>query len=102
MTTKALITGGAGFIGSHLAESLLNAGQEVYVIDDLSTGSIDNIRHLKSNPHFHYDIDTIMHERLLAESIDTCDVVYHLAATVGVQLVVHSPVSTIENTIRGT
>lgn len=102
MTTKALVTGGAGFIGSHLCEQLLASGQEVYVIDDLSTGSIDNIRQLKDNPRFHYEIGSITHERLLAEMIDTCDVVYHLAATVGVALVVHSPVSTIENTIKGT
>lgn len=102
MTTKAVVTGGAGFIGSHLCEHLLEAGQEVFVIDDLSTGSIDNIRQLKSNPRFHYEIDSVMHERLLAEMIDSSDVIYHLAATVGVQLVVHSPVSTIENTIKGT
>lgn len=102
MTTKALITGGAGFIGSHLCERLLKAGQEVFVLDDLSTGSIDNIRHLKANPRFHYEIDSVMHEPLLAELVDSSDVIYHLAATVGVQLVVHSPVSTIENTFKGT
>ncbi len=102
MTTKALVTGGAGFIGSHLCEYLLKAGQEVFMLDDLSTGSIDNIRHLKTNPLFHYEIDSVTHERLLAELIDSSDVVYHLAATVGVQLVVHSPVSTIENTFKGT
>ncbi len=97
-----LITGGAGFIGSHLAEYLLARGDEVYVIDDLSTGSISNIAHLKANPRFHYTIDTIMHEQALAELIDLSDSVYHLAAAVGVFLVVESPVYTIENTVRGT
>lgn len=98
----ALITGGAGFIGSHLAEELLAKGDEVYVIDDLSTGSINNITHLKSNPRFHYVIDTIMHESVLAELVDTSDYVYHLSAAVGVFLVVEKPVHTIENTVRGT
>jgi UDP-glucose 4-epimerase len=98
----ALITGGAGFIGSHLAEELLARGDEVYVIDDLTTGSINNISHLKSNPRFHYVIDTIMHESVLAELIDTSDCVYHLAAAVGVFLVVERPVYTIENTVGGT
>ncbi|NWJ46598.1 MAG: GDP-mannose 4,6-dehydratase [Chloroflexi bacterium] len=100
--TKALITGGAGFIGSHLAEYLLNLGQEVYIIDDLSTGSIYNIQHLKENPRFHYVIDTMMHEPVLAELIDSCDVVYHLAAAVGVRLIVESPIRTIETNTKGT
>ena len=98
----ALITGGAGFIGSHLAEQLLKRGDEVYIIDDLSTGSINNIAHLKANPKFHYVIDTIAHEPALAELVDLSDTVYHLAAAVGVFLVVESPVYTIENTVRGT
>ena len=98
----ALITGGAGFIGSHLAEALLARGDEVYIIDDLSTGSISNIAHLKANPRFHYTIDTIAHEAVLAELIDNSDVVYHLAAAVGVFLIVESPVYTIENTVGGT
>jgi UDP-glucose 4-epimerase len=99
---RALITGGAGFIGSHLAEKLLADGQEVYIIDDLSTGSIYNIQHLKENPHFHYTIDTVMHEPVLAELVDSCDVVYHLAAAVGVRLIVESPIRTIETNIKGT
>jgi UDP-glucose 4-epimerase len=98
----ALITGGAGFIGSHLAEQLLGRGDEVYIIDDLSTGSINNIAHLKANPKFHYVIDSISHEPALAELVDLSDTVYHLAASVGVFLVVESPVYTIENTVRGT
>ena len=99
---KVLITGGAGFIGSHLSEELLKRGEEVFVIDDLSTGSIENIEHLKSNPKFHYTIDTIKNEPLLAELVDRCDVVYHLAAAVGVKLIIESPVNTIETNIYGT
>lgn len=100
--TTSLITGGAGFIGSHLADRLIEQGQEVYIIDDLSTGSVQNIRQLKSNPRFHYELDTIANEKMLAELVDTCDHVYHLASTVGVQLVVDSPVNTIENITKGT
>lgn len=100
--TKALITGGAGFIGSHLADKLISLGQEVYIIDDLSTGSFQNVRHLKANPKFHYELDSVMNEKVLAELVDTCDQVYHLAATVGVQLVVDSPVNTIENITKST
>ena len=99
---KVLITGGAGFIGSHLSEELLKLGEEVFVIDDLSTGSIENIEHLKNNPKFHYTIDTIKNEPLLAELVDRCDVVYHLAAAVGVKLIIESPVNTIETNIYGT
>ena len=97
-----LITGGAGFIGSHLAEKLLSNGEIVSIIDDLSTGSIDNIEHLKSNVNFEYKIDSIMNEHLLAELIDKADVVFHLAAAVGVKLIVESPVRTIETNIQGT
>ena len=99
---KALITGGAGFIGSHLAERLLKDGHDVLVLDNLSTGSIDNIAHLKSVPRFAYVIDTITNEPLLAEMIDTCDVVFHLAAAVGVKLIVEQPVHTIETNVHGT
>lgn len=99
---KALITGGAGFIGSHLAEKLLDQGDEVYVIDDLSTGSIENIEHLKNNPRFHYTIDSVSNQAVLRELIDRCDMIYHLAAAVGVQLIVESPVRTIETNIYGT
>src|SRR5262249_59027474 len=99
---KVLITGGAGFIGSHLAERHLQRGDEVYCLDDLSTGGIENIQHLKSDPNFNYYIDTITNYRLVAELVDLCDVVYHLAAAVGVRLIVESPVRTIETNIRGT
>ena len=99
---KVLITGGAGFIGSHLAERLLGRGDEVHLLDDLSTGSIENIVLIKSHPNLTYHIDTIRNYRLTAELVDTCDVVYHLAAAVGVRLIVESPVSTIETNIRGT
>ena len=99
---KSLITGGAGFIGSHFAEELLTQGDDVYVIDDLSTGSIENIEHLKKESKFHYFIDSISNEKLMAELIDKCDVIYHLAAAVGVKLIVESPVRTIETNIMGT
>ena len=99
---KTLITGGAGFIGSHLARALLDAGHEVFVLDNLSTGSIDNIEPLKSHPSFDYTIDTITNEPLLSEHIDRCDVVFHLAAAVGVQLIIESPVHTIETNVAGT
>jgi len=99
---RALITGGAGFIGSHLAEALLNAGHEVDVIDNLSTGSIRNIGHLKSHPKFKYVIDTLTNEPLLAELIDRNDVIFHFAAAVGVKLIVEQPVHTIETNVRGT
>ena len=99
---KALITGGAGFIGSHLAEQLLQRGHDVGVIDNLSTGSIENISHLKIAPRFSYVIDTIDNEPLLAEWIDRSDVVFHLAAAVGVKLIVERPVHTIETNVHGT
>ncbi len=99
---RVLITGGAGFVGSHLAEALLDRGDEVFVLDDLSTGSIDNIAHLKPNPKFHYTIDSVTNEPLLAEMIDRCDTVVHLAAAVGVKLIVEQPVRTIETNVHGT
>jgi UDP-glucose 4-epimerase len=99
---KALLTGGAGFVGSHLAEALLDEGHAVQVIDDLSTGSMDNIAHLKGRPHFSYAIDSIMNESLTAELVDRCDVVFHLAAAVGVKLIVQAPVRTIETNVHGT
>ena len=99
---KALITGGAGFVGSHLAEALLERGDEVHVIDNLSTGSIDNVAHLKPNPRFRYTIDSVLNEPLLAELVDRADVVFHLAAAVGVRLIVESPVNTIETNVHGT
>ena len=99
---KALLTGGAGFVGSHLAELLLEQGHSVQVLDDLSTGSITNIQHLKGRPGFDYVIDTVMNERLTAELIDGADVVFHLAAAVGVKLIVEEPVRTIETNVHGT
>jgi UDP-glucose 4-epimerase len=98
----ALITGGAGFIGSHLSEALLEGGHDVLVLDNLSTGSIDNIAHLKTRPRFEYVIDTVDNEPLLAELIDRSDVVFHLAAAVGVKLIVEQPVHTIETNVHGT
>ena len=99
---RALITGGAGFIGSHLAEALLASGHGVLIIDNLSTGSIDNIAHLKGRPKFEYHIDTVTNESLLAELIDRADVVFHFAAAVGVKLIVEQPVYTIETNVHGT
>ena len=99
---KILITGGAGFIGSHLAEHFLDLGHSVYILDDLSTGRIENVLHLKSNPRFAYTIDSIMSTPITAELVDLCDVVCHAAAAVGVRLIVESPVRTIETNIRGT
>jgi UDP-glucose 4-epimerase len=99
---KVLVTGGAGFIGSHLADELLKRGDEVFVIDDLSTGRIENISHLEENPLFHYTIDSIFNRQVMCELVDTCDVVLHLAAAVGVKLIVDSPVNTIETNIFGT
>jgi UDP-glucose 4-epimerase len=97
-----LITGGAGFIGSHLSDAYLDRGDEVFVIDDLSTGSIENISHLKKHPRFRYTIDSVTNQPLLAELVDQCDVIFHLAAAVGVKLIVESPVRTIETNVHGT
>jgi nucleoside-diphosphate-sugar epimerase len=99
---KALITGGAGFVGSHLAEALLARGDEVQILDNLSTGSIDHIEHLKGEKRFRYAIDSVMNEPVAAELIDRADVVFHLAAAVGVRLIVESPVNTIETNVHGT
>ena len=99
---RYLVTGGAGFIGSHLSEALLAAGGEVFVVDDLSTGRAANIEPLKANPRFHYRVDSVMNAPLVAELVDEADVVFHLAAAVGVFLVVESPVRTIETNVRGT
>ena len=99
---RVLITGGAGFIGSHLGEAYLKRGDEVFVLDDLSTGSIANIRHLQRHPRFHYTIDSVRHQAVVAELVDQCDVVFHLAAAVGVKLIVESPVRTIQTNVHGT
>ncbi|HEX9911620.1 MAG TPA: GDP-mannose 4,6-dehydratase [candidate division Zixibacteria bacterium] len=99
---KILITGGAGFIGSHLAEELLYQGEEVYVIDNLSTGRLENIKHLAANPHFHITIETILEEKTVEELIKKCELIFHLAAAVGVRLIIEKPVDTIETNILGT
>ena len=99
---RALITGGAGFIGSHLAEELLDRGQEVWVVDDLSTGSGENIEHLRSHKYFHFVKGTITDVALLTSLVGRVDVIYHLAAAVGVRLIIERPVETIETNVRGT
>jgi nucleoside-diphosphate-sugar epimerase len=99
---RFLITGGAGFIGSHLAEGLVARGHQVHLLDDLSTGSMDNIRQLKGRDGFGYTIDSTHNAPMVSELVDGADVVYHLAAAVGVQLIVESPVRTIETNVHGT
>jgi len=99
---KALITGGAGFIGSYLAEGLLSQGYKVTVIDDLSTGSLENIKHLKSDKNFKIIVDTIMNQKLMERLIKKTDLVYHLAATVGVKFIIDNPVKSIETNVFGT
>jgi UDP-glucose 4-epimerase len=99
---RFLITGGAGFVGSHLAEELLERGHTVHVLDDLSTGSMANIAHLRSAPRFEYTVDSADNDRVVAEVVDLADAVYHLAAAVGVELIVESPVRTIETNVHCT
>ena len=99
---RTLITGGAGFIGSHLADALLLAGHEVYALDDLSTGSLANVEHLRAHPDFHLVVDSVLHHAVVNELVHKCDEVYHLAAAVGVRLIVEQPVHTITTNIRGT
>jgi len=99
---KALITGGAGFIGSHLAESLLDKGCKVSVIDDLSTGSLENIKHLKDNKKFDVVIDTIMNQKFMDKLVKSVDIVFHLAAAVGVKYIIDNPVKSIETNVFGT
>jgi UDP-glucose 4-epimerase len=99
---KALITGGAGFIGSHLSELLLDQGHEVWVLDDLSTGSLDNVEHLRERERFHLVVDSVLHWSVVNELVYKCDVVYHLAAAVGVRLIVEQPVQTLVTNLRGT
>ena len=97
-----LLTGGAGFIGSHLAEFLIEQGDEVYVLDDLSTGSARNVAAIRNHPRFHFTVDTIANAAVVAELVDMADQVVHLAAAVGVRLIVESPVRTIELNVHGT
>src|SRR4030067_1147089 len=98
---KVLITGGAGFIGSHLAEKLLEQGHHVFAVDNLSTGKLENIVHLRGNPEFEFFAGTIMDEILMAEMISQCETIFHLAAAVGVRLIIDKPVDTIETNIMG-
>jgi UDP-glucose 4-epimerase len=102
MAGNALITGGAGFIGSHLAERLLEDGLDVWVLDDLSTGSLDNIAHLRERDGFHLVVDSVLQSTVVNELVYRCDVVYHLAAAVGVRLIVEQPVRTLVTNLRGT
>ena len=97
-----LITGGAGFIGSHLAETLLDAGERVLILDDLSSGSVRNIVHLRRNPRLEFEAASIMERGILLEMVDASDIVVHLAATVGVLNIIESPVTTIQNNVGGT
>jgi UDP-glucose 4-epimerase len=99
---RVLITGGAGFIGSHLADTYIARGDEVLVLDDLSTGRINNIQNLKHHPNFQYTIDSVHKSSVVAELVDDCDVVFHLAAAVGVRLIVESPVHAIDTNVHGT
>lgn len=102
MSGKALITGGAGFIGSHLAELLLANGWEVWALDDLSTGSLANVERLRERRDFHLVVDSVLHPAIVNELVHKCDVVYHLAAAVGVRLIIEQPVRTIVTNIQGT
>jgi len=102
LPTRYLITGGAGFIGSHLAETLLESGNQVTVIDNLSTGRFENIAHLKDHPGFRFAIDTITNQVVMDRLVSECDVIVHLAAAVGVRLIVEEPVHTIETNVMGT
>src|ERR687884_703646 len=99
---KALITGGAGFIGSHLAELLLADGWEVFALDDLSTGSLPNVVHVKERPDFHLVVDSVLSSSVVNELVHKCDVVFHLAAAVGVRLIVEQPVHTMVTNVQGT
>jgi nucleoside-diphosphate-sugar epimerase len=101
-TGKALVTGGAGFIGSHLSRLLLDEGWEVYALDDLSTGSIGNVAELRERPGFHLVVDSVLSPAVVNELVYKCDVVYHLAAAVGVRLIVEQPVHTLVTNVQGT
>ena len=99
---KVLITGGAGFIGSHLADKLLEMGDEVFVVDDLSTGSLKNIEQHQDREKFHLVVDTILNEAVMNELVFKCDQIYHMAAAVGVKLIMNRPVETLETNVKGT
>jgi UDP-glucose 4-epimerase len=99
---RVLITGGAGFIGSHLADACIRRGDEVFVLDDLSTGSLDNLEAIANHPRLHLTVGSVQNVSLVEDLIDDCDVIFHLAAAVGVKLIVESPVRTIETNVRGT
>ena len=102
MSGKALVTGGAGFIGSHLSELLLSQGWEVFVLDDVSTGQLENIEHLRDRSDFHLVVDSILSPSVVSEVVHKCDVVFHLAAAVGVRLIVEQPVHTMVTNVQGT
>jgi UDP-glucose 4-epimerase len=102
MPRRALVTGGAGFIGSHLSELLLTDGWEVFVLDDVSTGSLGNVAHLRDRPDFHLVVDSVLSPSVVSEVVHKCDVVYHLAAAVGVRLIVEQPVHTMVTNVQGT
>ena len=99
---KILITGGAGFIGSHLADRLLEKGEEVFAIDDLSSGSLKNVDHLQDNPRFHLVVDNVLHEAVMNELVFKCEHIYHMAAVVGVKQIMNRPVETLETNVKGT
>jgi len=101
-TLRALITGGAGFIGSHLADVLIQQGHTVTIIDDLSTGRMENFAHLRAMPQFSFAVETIMNEAVMDRLVSECDIIYHLAAAVGVELIVSRPVEVIERCVLGT
>jgi len=102
MSGKALVTGGAGFIGSHLSEALLASGWEVFALDDVSTGSLDNVAHLRDRPDFHLVVDSVLAPSVVGDLVHRCDVVYHLAAAVAVRLIVEQPVHTMVTNVQGT
>jgi UDP-glucose 4-epimerase len=99
---KVLITGGAGFIGSHLADRLVEMGEEIYAVDDLSTGSLKNVEHLQDNQRFHLVVDTVLHEAVMNELVFKCEHIYHMAAVVGVKQIMNRPVETLETNVKGT
>jgi len=99
---KILITGGAGFIGSHLSDRLLEHGEEVYAIDDLSSGTLKNVEHLQDKPKFHLVVDTVLHEAVMNELVFKCEHIYHMAAVVGVKQIMNRPVETLETNVKGT